>query len=236
GEALYPFGHGLSYTSFRYDGLQLAKGKLTAGTDQTVRLICRVTNIGEVAGEEVVQLYGRANQSRVKRPRKQLLGFRRVMLQPGETADVSFEVPLDQLAIWDVTRERYCIETGTYMMMAGASSENLPLTAELVVDGETIPPRDLTQLTKAINYDDYEGVLIAADAVVEVRLDHPEGLPAGRITLTSGDPQKWQDYTCKLSGIHGSQNVIPDSMLNHVISYHNFPTKMLTRLRTGFIG
>ncbi|MEK5642987.1 beta-glucosidase [Paenibacillus rhizosphaerae] len=246
GEALYPFGHGLSYASFRYDGLQLEKEKLTAGTDQTVRLTCRVTNIGEVAGEEVVQLYGRANQSRVKRPRKQLLGFRRVMLQPGETADVSFEVPLDQLAIWDVTRERYCIETGTYMMMAGASSENLPLTAELVVDGETIPPRDLTQSTKAINYDDYEGVLIgecteggsavivkdqsgwitfrdakfedgadtlriraagAADAVVEVRLDHPEGLPVGRITLTSGDLQTWQDYSCKLSGIHGSQNV-----------------------------
>lgn len=162
GDVLYPFGHGLSYTTFRYDGLRLAEDRLDASgsPEAEVRLTCRVTNTGKLAGEEVVQIYGRANQSRVKRPRKQLLGFRRVMLQPGETAEVEFAVPVSQLAIWDVTRERYCVESGTYTFLAGASSENLPLSAGLTVDGETIPPRDLKRPTQAINYDDYEGVWI----------------------------------------------------------------------------
>ncbi|WP_334075050.1 glycoside hydrolase family 3 protein [Paenibacillus sp. A14] len=162
GEVLYPFGHGLSYTTFRYDELNLAEERLNASgsSEAQIRLTCRVTNTGKLPGEEVVQIYGRANRSRVKRPRKQLLGFRRVMLQPGETAEVEFAIPVSQLAIWDVTRERYCIESGTYTLMAGASSENLPLSAGLTVDGETIPPRDLKRPTQAINYDDYEGVLI----------------------------------------------------------------------------
>lgn len=160
GEALYPFGHGLSYTTFRYDGLQLKQDQLSAGKDEEITLVCRVTNTGSLAGEEVVQLYGRANQSRVKRPHKQLLGFRRVLLQPGESAEVAFTIPLKELAMWDVTRERFCIESGTYTVMAGASSGNLPLEATLHVEGEVIPPRDLKQLTKAVNYDDYEGVLI----------------------------------------------------------------------------
>lgn len=160
GEALYPFGHGLSYTSFRYDELRLAEEHLSASADQEINLTCRVTNTGSLPGEEVVQLYGRAEQSRVKRPRKQLLAFRRVLLQPGESADVAFTIPLAQLAMWDVTRERYCIENGLYTIMAGASSENLALAATLDVDGEIIPPRDLKQVIKAINYDSYEGMLI----------------------------------------------------------------------------
>lgn len=160
GEALYPFGHGLSYSTFRYDGLSLDRQQVSSDRDREVVLTVRVTNTGNRPGEEVVQLYGHAEQSRVKRPLKQLLAFRRVLLQPGESADVSFTLPLSELAMWDVTRERYCIETGTYTFMAGASSGNLPLSAALEVQGEAIPPRDLKQAVKAINYDDYEGVLI----------------------------------------------------------------------------
>lgn len=160
GEALYPFGYGLSYSSFRYDGLSLDKKKVSAEQDREIGLTITVTNTGDRPGEEVVQLYGHAEQSRVKRPLKQLLAFRRVLLQPGESADVSFTLPLSEIAMWDVTRERFCIENGTYTFMAGASSANLPVSADLEVQGETIPPRDLTQPVKAINYDAYEGVLI----------------------------------------------------------------------------
>lgn len=160
GEALYPFGHGLSYSTFRYDGLSLDRQQASVDRDREVRLTVRVTNTGDLPGEEVVQIYGHAGQSRVKRPRKQLLAFRRILLQPGESADVSFTLPLSELAMWDVTRERYCVENGTYTFMAGASSANLPVSAALEVQGETIPPRDLKQPVKAINYDAYEGVWI----------------------------------------------------------------------------
>lgn len=160
GQTLYPFGHGLSYTSFRYDELVLDPKRVSTDTDHEIALTVRVTNTGGLAGEEVVQLYGHAEHSRVKRPLKQLLAFRRVLLQPGESAEVSFTLPLSELAIWDVTRERFCIESGAYSFMAGASSSNLPLSAVLEVQGEVIPPRDLKQTVKAINYDAYEGILI----------------------------------------------------------------------------
>lgn len=160
GDALYPFGHGLSYSTFRYDELILERKQVSVDQDREVSLTVRVTNTSDCTGEEVVQLYGHAEKSRVKRPLKQLLAFRRVLLQPGESVDVSFKLPMSELAMWDVTRERYAIENGTYIFMAGSSSGNLPLNAALEVQGEVIPPRDLKQPVKAINYDAYEGVLI----------------------------------------------------------------------------
>ncbi|MCM3785345.1 glycoside hydrolase family 3 C-terminal domain-containing protein [Neobacillus mesonae] len=160
GEPLYPFGHGLSYSSFRYDQLSLNQNSVSVDQDGYIGLAVRVTNTGTRPGEEVVQLYGHAEKSRVKRPLKQLHAFKRVALQPGESLDVSFKLPLTEIAIWDVTRERFCVESGTYTFMAGASSANLPISAQLKIEGEVIPPRDLKQPVKAMNYDDYEGVLI----------------------------------------------------------------------------
>ncbi|MBP1905333.1 beta-glucosidase [Paenibacillus turicensis] len=158
GEVLYPFGHGLSYTKFSYDSISLDRQKL-----DTLNITVTLTNTGNCDGEEVVQLYSHMEQSRVKRPLKQLLAFRRVNLVAGQSIDIEFEVPLSQLAIWDVTRERFCIESGTYSFMAGSSSAILPLHVTCDLEGamtEVIPPRNLKQPTKAINYDDYEGVQI----------------------------------------------------------------------------
>lgn len=158
GEVLYPFGHGLSYTTFNYGDIFITNQEA-----DTLNITVSITNTGNCDGEEVVQLYSHMEQSRVKRPLKQLLAFRRVKLAVGQTIDMVFEVPLSQLAIWDVTRECFCIESGTYIFMVGSSSANLPLQATLELAGEgseVIPPRDLSQPTKAINYDDYEGVQI----------------------------------------------------------------------------
>lgn len=160
GEPLYPFGHGLSYSTFRYEGVTLDRARAVVDTEKEIGLTVRVTNTGGVAGEEVVQVYGHAEQSRVKRPLKQLLAFKRVLVQPGETAEVRFTLPLSELAIWDVTRDRFCIESGAFTFFAGASSANLPVSATLVVQGEVIPPRDLLQPVQAINYDAYEGIII----------------------------------------------------------------------------
>ncbi len=160
GEPLYPFGYGLSYTTFFYDGLRLNAPSVTAAERAKIDLTVTVTNTGDRDGEEVVQLYGRVEESRVKRPLKQLLAFRRVKLAAGETKEVQFSIPLAELAVWDVTQERFVIENAKYTLLAGSSSDELPLSAALEVSGETIPPRDLTQPTRAINYDAYEGVIL----------------------------------------------------------------------------
>jgi beta-glucosidase len=158
GEPLYPFGHGLSYSDFGYEALQLSTNRIEAGTDTEVQVACRVTNISDCEGEEVVQLYVRAEDSRVKRPRLQLADFRRIALAPGESAEVTFRLQLESLAIWDVTRDRFCVESGAYTVMLGASSGDLRLEGRLTVTGETIPPRDLTRVTRAANYDAYQGI------------------------------------------------------------------------------
>ncbi|WP_426446694.1 glycoside hydrolase family 3 C-terminal domain-containing protein [Paenibacillus sp. S-38] len=161
GEVLYPFGHGLSYTEFRYLDIQLPeKGQSGALEEGAVTVRVTVQNTGSRAGDEVVQLYVRAGKSRVRRPLKTLAGFRRIHLLPGQTEIVELTVRASQLAFWDVTREIWCVEGGTYRFMAGGSSGNLPLAVELKVEGESVPPRRLDESVAAANYDDYEGVII----------------------------------------------------------------------------
>ncbi|WP_035157564.1 glycoside hydrolase family 3 protein [Cohnella thermotolerans] len=158
GDVLYPFGHGLTYSTFELDDLRLSRSAI--GPDDEIVVSVNVRNAGDRPGEEVVQLYGSAGESRVKRPLKQLLGFRRVGLAPGDSSTVEFAVRASDLAFWDVTRDRWCVESGTWTLRVGRSSADFALAAELRVDGETVPPRDLRKATAAVNYDDYEGVVV----------------------------------------------------------------------------
>ncbi|MEK3881816.1 glycoside hydrolase family 3 C-terminal domain-containing protein [Paenibacillus sp. PL2-23] len=158
GEALYPFGHGLSYTSFAYEGLTLSQSRIGAGDSVTVSVTIR--NTGAMAGGEVPQLYVKANASRVARPIKTLLGFKRIELAAGAEAVVELTLKASQLAIWDVTRDRYCVESGAYTLMLGSSSSMILLEETLQVDGELIPPRSLREPVRAVNYDDYAGVFV----------------------------------------------------------------------------
>lgn len=156
GDVLYPFGHGLTYASFKYDNLRLSASEISEEDIITVRV--DITNVSQVSSDEVVQLYIRANESRVKRPLKTLKGFRRIHLSPGETQTVTFELPASELAFWDVTRNKYCVETGSYRILIGRSSADIQVTADIQVNGEVIPPRNLALETRAENYDDYSGV------------------------------------------------------------------------------
>lgn len=158
GDVLYPFGHGLSYTRFAYGRLSISEPVMKADGQVTVSV--QVRNEGDRAGDEVVQLYVSANNSRVVRPLKTLKGFRRIHLDPGASETVSFELAAEELAFWDVTRERYCIESGEYCVMVGPSSSQAAETAILQVEGEVIPPRSLSGRVRAVNYDDYSGVFI----------------------------------------------------------------------------
>jgi beta-glucosidase len=122
-EPLFPFGHGLSYTTFDYSGLKVAFP--TIGVS--------VRNSGTRAGAEVVQLYLQPPPSRLDRPIKELKGFSRVMLQPGETKTVSF--PLDKAAIsyYDPAVHNWVAEPGRFKVLVGASSRDIRATGEFVV-------------------------------------------------------------------------------------------------------
>ncbi|MGB3985314.1 MAG: glycoside hydrolase family 3 C-terminal domain-containing protein, partial [Limnochordia bacterium] len=158
GEPLYPFGYGLSYTEFTYSGLEISGDRF--GPNDHIQLRFTVTNTGRAAGDEVAQVYVRGESKRAKRPLKQLKGFRRIHLEPGESKTLEFAIPVNDLRRYDVSRERYCVEAGFYTIMVGRSSAHIELAAVVRVDGEEIPPRDLTRITRAEAYDDYDGVFL----------------------------------------------------------------------------
>ncbi|MFL5769697.1 MAG: glycoside hydrolase family 3 N-terminal domain-containing protein [Chloroflexota bacterium] len=132
---LWPFGHGLSYTSFAIDHLRLDKAILdTAGDAVTIR--ADVTNTGPRAGDEVVQLYVRDEEATVARPVKELRGFRRLHLEPGECRTVVFRLSTEHLAYVDADLRRV-VEAGTIRILVGRSSVELPLSGELALVGPT---------------------------------------------------------------------------------------------------
>ncbi|HEY6491464.1 MAG TPA: glycoside hydrolase family 3 N-terminal domain-containing protein [Terracidiphilus sp.] len=119
GEPLFPFGFGLSYTTFRYDHL-VVQGP-AAGTKDDVEIAVDVENTGQCAGDEVAQLYVRQDVGSVETPERSLKGFSRIHLQPGEHRTVTFHLPQDQLAVWNA-EQRWAIERGPYTVWVGASS------------------------------------------------------------------------------------------------------------------
>ena len=125
GEPLFSFGHGLSYTTFKYSGLKLSADKIRA--DGKVNVSVEVKNTGKRAGDEVVQLYVHQVKSSVKRPAKELRGFQRISLKPGETKNVSLTLPAEKLAFWDELTHGFVVEPGKFDLMIGASSSDIRL-------------------------------------------------------------------------------------------------------------
>ncbi|HEX5198590.1 MAG TPA: glycoside hydrolase family 3 C-terminal domain-containing protein [Actinoplanes sp.] len=142
---LYPFGYGLSYTSFKYGKPTVGHGKVTF----------TVTNTGKRDGDEVVQLYTHQRTSRDKTAVKQLRSFDRVHLRAGQTKTVSLRLTADDLKRWDVTRSRWVVESSVYDILIGASSSDIRRRTTWHVRGETIPARDLARVTRAENFDAY---------------------------------------------------------------------------------
>ncbi|WP_367127094.1 beta-glucosidase [Saccharothrix sp. HUAS TT1] len=155
GDPLFPFGHGLGYTTFEYSGLTWADGVASVS----------VTNTGAVAGAEVVQLYSSALDSRVRQPVRKLQSFERVRLEPGEA--VTVELRTDQLWHWDVTTGRRVVEAGRYELCAGSSSRDVRSRLVVDVPGESIAPR--AGVLPALDFDDCDGVRLVDDEVVFTR-------------------------------------------------------------------
>ncbi len=131
GEPLFAFGHGLSYTQFRYSNLQLSAQQIAADGAMTVTV--DVENAGRRAGDEVVQLYVRDVECRVKRPAKELRGFERINLAPGEKRTVRFELPAQKLSFYDESVHGFVVEPGAFEVLVGSSSQDIRATGRFHV-------------------------------------------------------------------------------------------------------
>jgi len=120
---LYPFGFGLSYTTFQYSNLKTSTDKLDKNGEITVSI--DIKNTGTRAGDEVVQLYVKHLKSKVERPIKELKGFKRVTLNPGEVQTVSIKLPASSLAYWDVAKKSFIVEKEPVKLMVGSSSADV---------------------------------------------------------------------------------------------------------------
>jgi beta-glucosidase len=134
GAPLYPFGHGLSYTTFGYTNLRTSAERLGASDSITVSV--DVTNTGKVAGDEVVQLYVQHIGSKVERPIKDLRGYRRITLKPGEKRTVRFPLAASSLAYWNPETHGWEVEADQVKVQVGGSSADARLTKTIAVGGK----------------------------------------------------------------------------------------------------
>lgn len=126
-EPQFAFGHGLSYTQFKYSNLRITPGKKGA----TVRL--SVQNTGSKAGAEVIQLYIKDEKAAVERPEKELKAFKKVFLEPGETQEVVLTLNEDAFQYYDETKRKWVLEAGKFSVIVGSSSKDIRLTGELTL-------------------------------------------------------------------------------------------------------
>lgn len=126
---LFPFGFGLSYTAYRYDKIELSKNAIDENEEVTVTVT--LTNTGAMDGKEIIQLYVKENNPKVSRPVKELKAFKKTAVKAGETAAVTFTLDRRCFAYWDDEIHDWRVDGGKFTILAGGSSDNCPLSAEL---------------------------------------------------------------------------------------------------------
>ncbi len=141
-EVLFPFGHGLSYTTFACSNLRLSREKIT--DRETLTAAVTVTNTGKRAGKSVVQLYVGDRESTALRPVRELKGFEKVELQPGESRDVTFTLDKRAFACWNTQIHDWYVETGAFTIEVGQSSRDIEVSGEVTVESTAELPRRYT--------------------------------------------------------------------------------------------
>lgn len=137
-EVLFPFGHGLSYTRFAYSDLRVEDGAWAA--DKKLGVSLKVKNTGDRPGKEIVQLYVRDESASVWRPEKELKGFEKIDLAPGEEKEVRFELDERAFAFFDPLARAWRVEAGRFQILVGASSRDVRLQAEVDLPGDAPRP------------------------------------------------------------------------------------------------
>lgn len=132
-KVLFPFGHGLSYTSFSYSNIRVDKKSLT--DRETLAVSAEITNTGKCGGKEVVQLYVCDKESAMNRPVRELKAFRKVALMPGETVTVNFELDKSAFSYYEPILHDWYVESGDFVIELGSSSRDIRLSTEVAVQG-----------------------------------------------------------------------------------------------------
>lgn len=176
-EPLYPFGHGLSYSEFRYSDIQVNDN------GDRIDVSLAVENISAVSGDEVVQLYISELDSRYKRPLKQLCGFERRFFEAGEKAVIVFSVNKKEFGRWDVIDHDYSFDEGNYLICAGGSSADIRCSIEIFLSGKKHCERDISVKTLAIDYDDKRSIEIRYTSDAKHEYVRGSGKFGGSITF-----------------------------------------------------
>lgn len=138
-EVLFPFGHGLSYTTFAYSNLSVGKEKMTES--ETLTVTVDVTNTGEIAGKEVVQLYVATKGGTIIRPVRELKAFEKIELAPGETKNVQFTLDRRAFAYWSTQIHDWHVESGEYEIQIGRNAQDIVLSHSVAVESEVHIPK-----------------------------------------------------------------------------------------------
>jgi beta-glucosidase len=161
-EVLFPFGHGLSYTSFEYRDLKVAL------SEDAAEVTFRIKNTGDLQGMEIAQLYIRDSQSTIFRPDKELKGFAKVKLDPGQEAEVALTLDRRAFAYYDIGSNDWVVEAGQFEILVGASSRDIRLSASIDLPGsgkvssiDTVKPTSYYHPSPqtAFNQNDFEGLI-----------------------------------------------------------------------------
>ena len=225
----FPFGYGLSYTTFEYSGLKADETGVTL----------TVTNTGRAAGAEIVQLYVAKPDAKVFRPEQELKGFAKVSLAPGESKTVAIALDDKAFRYWNVKTNAWEVEGGSYQLRVGASSVDIRLTADITVKGTNAPdPYAGLSLTHYVSGQ----ITYVTDAEFEALLGHPIPEDVVRIdrNMTLGEmdhgrsPLGWLAQKVLRSRLDASfAKGKPD--LNTVFQY-NMPLRALAKMTNGMVS
>lgn len=203
GKALYPFGHGLTYSEMEYKNMTLLV------EDQTLQVTAKIKNNGTYISDEVAQLYVHKKDSAVKRALLSLKGFERLKdIAPGEERFVKFVVPLEELKYYDVIAKEKLLEDGDYIIMLGCSSRDIRLKQEITLQGDKRPYRNGLVTQEAEYYDRAENILLheghlGYTAVCTGNTEQEVCLCYEKLYLEhSADNiciDFWQEYECQIS-------------------------------------
>ncbi|MFK4330063.1 beta-glucosidase [Bacillus sp. RC240] len=219
-EPLFPFGFGLSYTNFEYSNLSINKKEIT-DTD-TVSISVNVKNTGSIAGKEIIQLYIKDVESSMTRPEKELKGFEKVELQPGEEKTVSFTLNKRAFAYYNVELKDWHVETGEFEILVGKSSKEIVLHDSMYVQSTTITRKPVHRNTLL---GDILTEPILAPLAKELMEKALKDSPFGSMTEGDSDASEMMDamlnYMPLRALVNFSAGAFTEEMLSEIIGILN---------------